>query len=138
MNIASNSLNTWQQLEHLLGEVFCHVKASADGYELTFIKTRDGERLVTVVYVNGRIKGDWCKAENEQPVHPEARFWFPKRGRIWPLKKYPELKKIFGKKKADQMIALRTICFFPTWSSPRTLIQHLKKHFPDLELKGDA
>lgn len=130
-------LNKWQQLEACLSGAFGSAKAMADGHELHFVKQLDGERLVVAVYVDGWIKGEWSKAdERGEPVRPEGRFWRPYRSRAWKLKQYAQLKRAFGKKKADQMVALKTVAYLPSWNSPRSLVRHLKKHFPDLELKA--
>lgn len=127
----------WQQLEDQLGGVFCQAAAVADGHELTFRKALHKERLVVEVYVDGWMKGEWSKAnEQGEPVHPEGRFWRPYRSRAWKLKQYAQLKRAFGKRKADRMTALKTVAFLPSWNSPRTLVRHLRKHFPDLELQA--
>ena len=108
----------------------------ADGYEVAFQKRLGkGERLVIEAYVNGQIKGAWFfPGENGTHKHPESRFFRPHKCRACKLKEYPKLKRIFGKKQADSMVELKTVAFTPTWNSPRTLISHLKKNFPDLEL----
>lgn len=124
----------WKQLEEALSGVFGFAKARAGGHEVSMQKKLSGEKLVIEVYVDGWFKGEWTKAENGEPVHPEARFYRPMRSRLYPLKKHAALKKVFGKKKADEMTAMRTFAFMPLWNSPRSLVRHLKKHFPDLEL----
>lgn len=128
----------WQKIEETLKGVYGCCKIRADGYETTFIKMLEGQRLVTAVYVDGEIKGEWYKAKDGKPVHPQARFWCEKRRRLYPISKYNALKKAFGKKEADQMTALKILCFVPIWTSPRSLIQHLKKHFPELEIMEDS
>jgi len=127
----------WQQLEAQLGGVFGDAAATADGHELRFVKRLDGERLVIQVYVDGWIKGEWSKADDQgKPAHPEGRFWRPYRSRAWKLKQYAQLKRAFGKRKADQMTALKTVAYLPSWNSPRTLVRHLRRHFPGLELQA--
>jgi hypothetical protein len=127
----------WQELETRLSGVFGFAKAKAGGHELSIKKALDSERLVVQVFVDGWIKGEWVTAEDGRPVHPEARFWRPMRCRVYPLKKHSVLKKVFGKKRADEMTALRVIGFTPHWNSPRALVRHLRRHFPDLELMGE-
>jgi hypothetical protein len=124
----------WQKIEDALKGVYGRIKVSADGYEVTFVKMLESQRLVTVAYVDGAIKGEWYQAKDGKPIHPQSRFWCEKRRRLYPLSKYNALKKAFGKKEADQMTALKTLCFAPIWTSPRSLISHLKKNFPDLEV----
>ncbi|MDW0361032.1 hypothetical protein Q8G38_17090 [Halomonas venusta] len=129
-------MNKWQELEQQLSGVFASAKIVADGYEVAFYKRLGkGERLVIETYVNGEVRGEWFSTgENGTPKHPEGRFFFPMKRRAWQLKQYKELKKIFGKKEADKMTELRVVGFLPYWGSPRPLISHLKKNFPDLEL----
>ena len=132
------TLDKWQQLEGRLSGLFGCAVAEAGGHPIQMRKGRDGERLIVNVYVDGWIKGEWTKAsEDGEPVHPEGRFWRPYRSRGWPLKQYRDLKRVVGKREADRMTALKTVAFIPTWNSPRTLVRHLKKHFPDLELQDD-
>ncbi|MDX1464100.1 MAG: hypothetical protein R3215_00175 [Halomonas sp.] len=131
-------MDKWKVLEEQLQGVFASATILADGHEVTLQKRLDGEKLVVVVYVDGWIKGAWMSVDDQgEPKHPEGRFWRPMKRRAWKLKQYKELKKVFGKKKADEMTALRTVAVTPYWNSPRTLISHLKKHFPDLEPKTD-
>ncbi|MGP5324958.1 hypothetical protein [Vreelandella titanicae] len=132
-------MNKWQQLEEQLSGIFGTAKILADGYEVSFYRVLNAqEKLVVVTYVNGWMEGKWFSAdENGEPKHPESRFFRPRKSRACKLKQYPNLKRIFGKKEADKMTALRTTMFDPYWNSPKTLISHLKKHFPDLELKDD-
>ncbi|MFW6346629.1 MAG: hypothetical protein ACOC0M_09920 [Halomonas sp.] len=130
-------MNKWQQLEEQLQGIFGCATILADGHEVTLQKRLDDEKLVIQVGVDGWIKGAWHEVDGQgEPVHPEGRFWRPMKSRVWPLKQYKELKKVFGKRQADEMTALRTVVFSPYWGSPRSLISHLKKHFPDLELKN--
>ncbi|WP_144981118.1 hypothetical protein [Halomonas sp. C22] len=129
-------MNKWKQLEEQLSGVFASATIKADGYEVAFYKRLGkGERLVIETYVNGYIKGDWISVgDNGEPKAPEGRFFYPMKRRAWPLRQYKELKKAFGKPSADKMTELRVVGFLPHWNSPRTLINHLKKNFPDLEL----
>lgn len=128
-------MDKWKELEELLSGVFGVAKIRADGHEVSFQKRLDGEKLVIQVFVDGWVKGEWWKVnEQGEPIHSEGRLRRPMRSRVWPLKEYKSLKKVFGKRKADQMTALRTVAVTPCWGTPRTLISHLKKHFPEMEL----
>ncbi|WP_046079661.1 hypothetical protein [Halomonas sp. HG01] len=131
-------MSKWQQLEERLQGVFGGATILADGHEVSLQKRLDGEKLVIQVGVDGWIKGAWTDVDDQgNPTHPEGRFYRPVRRRLYQLKEYKELRKVFGKRKADEMTALRTMIVSPYWNSPRPLISHLKKHFPDLELKAD-
>lgn len=128
-------LDKWQQLEGRLHGVYADVTAVAGGHEVRFMKHLCGERLVIRVFVDGWMKGAWsAAAKNGEPAHPEGWFWRPYRSRAWKLQRHPQLKRAFGAHKADQMTALKTVAYLPEWNSPRTLVRHLKKRFPDLEM----
>lgn len=128
-------MTKWDVLKERLGGVFCVVKAKVDEYELTFQKQRSGEKLVVAVFVNGVIKGEWSNVGSDGiPEHPEGQFWCPKKSRPWPLKQHRSLKKIYGKREADRMVAMRVICVLPSFNTPRTLVSHYRKHFPQLSL----
>lgn len=129
----------WARLEESLGGVFGVAAFRAADHLVECVRKPHRNRLVIEVYVDGWIKGEWSKAdENGEPVHAEGKFWRPYRSRSFPLKEHAKLKRALGKKKADQMTALKTVAFMPIWNSPRTLVRHLKKHFPDLELIGEG
>ncbi|ERS04815.1 hypothetical protein Q673_06260 [Marinobacter sp. EN3] len=128
-------MNKWQQIEDRLSGVFGSVKAFAGGHEISLEKQVDKERLVVAVYVDGWIRGEWTRATADgEPENPQAMFWKPYRTRPWKLSQYKDLKKVFGKKRADEMTALKTCAFMPYWNTPKSLVRHLKKHFPDLEI----
>jgi len=132
-------MDKWKSLEKQLQGIFCKVKATVDGYDLEFKKVLDGEKLVVAVFVNGFfMKGPWSSVDaNGKPEHPEGRFWCPKKMRAYPVKKHAQLKRLFGKKKADQMTALRVAYLLPSFSSPKTLVTFYRKHFPELKLVCD-
>ena len=56
------------------------------------------------------------------------------RDRVYKLSQYKNLRRVFGKKRADEMTALKTCAFMPYWNTPKSLVRHLKKNFPDLEI----
>ena len=49
-------------------------------------------------------------------------------------KGYSQLKRVFGKKKADEMVTPKVIGFVPDFGTEGATVAHLKKHFPDLEI----
>lgn len=127
-------MNKWdeikQRLEHLGGSV----KLLADGHEVSLRKVHDGKRVFISVYVDGYIKGKWTAAEEGKPVYPEGRFFRPAKSAVWSRKQLPNLKKIYGKKKAEEMVKPRVICFLPEFGTEGSAVAHMKKHFPDLEV----
>lgn len=129
-------MSKWDELqERLKGLTLQPVRLRADGHEVSLRKVVYREALVVEVYVDGWMKGEWHSAdEHGKPAHPEGRFWRPMRSRAYPLKQHKVLKKCFGKQYADRATTLKTIGFLPYWNTPRSLVRHLRKHFPGLEL----
>lgn len=130
-------MDKWQEIKNHLEHLGGTVKLLADGYELTLRKVHDGKKIFVVVYVDGYQKGEWTKAEEGKPVHPEARFWRPLKRAAWEKKALPQLKRVYGKKRAEQMVTPRVIAFVPDFGTEGSAVAHLKKHFPDLEIKPD-
>lgn len=131
-------MNKWQEIKDALKHLGGSVTLLADGHELALRKVHNGKKIYVVVYVNGYLKGEWTTVEDQKPVHPESRFWRPMRRAAYKKKDYPKMKRIFGKAEADRMVASRIIGFVPEFSTEGAVITHLKKHFPDLEIKREA
>lgn len=131
-------MDKWKKLAKQLEGVFGQASILADGYEVSFYKkVGDGDKLVIETFVNHQFKGIWTRNIGTEPEHPEGRFFYPVKRAAWPKSKYPELKKVFGRKEADELVTPKVIMFSPVWGSARTLIAHLKRNFPDLELIDD-
>lgn len=129
-------MDKWQEIKKRLEHLGGSVDLIADGCELGLRKVHDGKRIFVSVYVNGYIKAKWIKADDDgRPVHPEARFWRPMKKAAWSKKDYRDLRKIWGKRKADAMITPRVVAFVPDFGTEGSVVAHLKKHFPDLEIK---
>lgn len=131
-------MDKWKEIKGRLAHLGGSVDLLADGYTLSLVKAHDGKKIFVRVFVEGVIKGEWTKAEDGAPVHPEARFWRPMRRAAYRKKAYPHLKRVFGKKKADRMVAPQVIGFVPDFGTEGAAVAHLKKHFPDLEIKAKA
>lgn len=127
-------MNKWDQIKERLEHLGSSVKLLADGHTLHLRKVHDRKKIFVIVYVNGQVKGEWTKAEDEKPVYPEARFWRPMKRAAYKKKAYASAKRAFGKKEADRMITPRVIGFVPDFGTEGAAVAHLKKHFPDLEI----
>lgn len=127
-------MNKWDEIKGRLDHLGGSVSLRADGYKVTLRKVHDGKRIFVVVYVDDYQKSEWTKHENGKPVHPEARFWRPMKRAAYKKKGYSQLKRVFGKKKADQMVTPQVIGFVPDFGTEGAAVAHLKKHFPDLEI----
>lgn len=130
-------MSKWDQIKSSLEHLGGSVKLLADGHEVSLRKVHNGKRIFVVVYVDGYQRGIWTEAKDEKPVHPEARFWRPMKRAMYRKKGYAQLKRAFGKKKADQMVTPQVVAFVPDFGTEGAAVAHLKKHFPDLEIKPE-
>lgn len=131
-------MDKWQEIQRRLVYLGGHVDLLADGYELNLRKVHNGKRIFVVVYINSELKDIWTEEKDGQPVYPEARFWRPRKQATYPKKHYKQLKRVFGKRKADDMITPKVIGFVPDFGTEGAVVAHLKKHFPDLEIKRET
>lgn len=130
-------MDKWGEIKERLKHLGGSVELLADGHELALVKAHNGKKIFVRVYVDGFVKGEWTKTEDGQPVHPEGRFWRPMKRAAYPKKVYAKAKRAFGKKEADRMVTPRVIGVVPDFGTEGAVVAHLKKHFPDLEIKAD-
>jgi hypothetical protein len=128
-------MDKWGEIKERLKHLGGAVELLADGHELTLTKVHNGKQIFVRVYVDGLVKGEWTKTEDGKPVHSEGRFWRPMKRAAYPKKVYARAKRAFGKKKADRMVTPRVIGVVPDFGTEGAAVAHLKKRFPDLELK---
>tara|TARA_R110001583_G_scaffold4918_2_gene27500 strand:+ start:616 stop:1020 length:405 start_codon:yes stop_codon:yes gene_type:complete len=130
-------MDKWKEIKERLKHLGGSVELLADGHTLSLSKAHDGKKIFVIVYVDGVVKGEWTKTEDGKPVHPEGRFWRPMKRAPHPKKLYAQAKRSFGKKEADRMVTPRVIGVVPNFGTEGAAVAHLKKHFPDLEIKAD-
>ncbi len=128
-------MNKWEEIKGALSNLGGRIELLADGYELSIRKAHDGKKIFVLVWVNDQIKGEWTTAKDGSPVHSEGRFWRPMKRAGYKKKDYAAIKRAFGKKEADLMTTPRVIGFVPDFGTEGAVVAHLKKHFPDLEIK---
>lgn len=131
-------MDKWQEIKQRLAHLGGHVDVLADGYEVNLRKVHNGKRIFVVVYINSELKGIWTEEKDGQPIYPEARFWRPMKRATYPKKHYKQLKRAFGKREADDMVTPKVRGFVPDFRTEGAAVAHLKKHFPDLEIKREA
>lgn len=130
-------MSKWDEIKSRLERLGDQVTLLADGHEITLQKVHNGKEIFVTVYVDGYQRGVWTEQKDGQPVHPEARFWRPMRRAMYKRKGYASLKRAFGKKEADRLVTPQVIGFVPHFGTEGSAVAHLKKHFPDLEIKQD-
>lgn len=130
-------MDKWKTIKEHLKHLGGSVELLADGHKLNLVKAHDGKKIFVVVYVDGYVKGEWTETKDEKPVHPEGRFWRPMKRAAYSKKHYAVAKRFYGKKEADRMVTPRVIGVVPNFGTEGAVVAHLKKHFPDLEIKAD-
>lgn len=130
-------MDKWKDIKERLKHLGGRVELQADGHTLSLVKAHDGKKIFVIVFVNGVVEGKWTETKDEKPVYPEGRFWRPVKRAPYPKKRYASFKRVFGKKEADRMVTPRVIGVVPNFGTEGAVVAHLKKHFPDLEIKAD-
>lgn len=131
-------MNKWEEIKDALNHLGGSITLLADGHELTLRKSHNGKKIFVVVWVDGEVKGEWTKHKDGKPAYPEGRFWRPMKRATYKKKNYAAIKRAFGKKEADLTTTPRVIGFAPDFGTEGSAVAHLKKHFPDLEIKREA
>ena len=127
-------MNKWDQIKDRLKHLGGSVDLRADGHKVTLRKVHDGKKIFVTVYVDDYMRGKWILPKDGGPAYPEARFLRPVKRAAWKPSQLPNLKKVFGKKKAEEMTTPRVVAFMPDFGTEGSAVAHLKKHFPDLEI----
>lgn len=100
----------WKIIEFRLFELGSLVKLKADDYCICLINQREGNRLYTVVYVDGRFKLEWTTTDCDI----RRRFMCPSKKCIAAKK---DLDKIRSKKQRQKLKEKYTyIAYSPFWS----------------------
>lgn len=124
----------WQKMTQALRPSYGSVKIEVDGYTVDLQKASNGEKIWVQAWVNGTFEGRWTAQQDGLPKYPEGRFLRPMRRAIWKRSKLAELKKVFGKKKAEEMVTPEVVGFLPDFGTAGSAVAHFKKHFPECRL----
>lgn len=109
----------WKDVEFQLFELDKIVRLRADDYTIWLVTQREGNKLYTVVYVDGRFKLEWTTTNCEI----RRRFMCPSKKCVAAKK---ELDKIRKKKERQKVKDKYTyIAYSPFWSSFKRLKKHL-------------
>ncbi|MEJ1358311.1 MAG: hypothetical protein RPU42_14490 [Candidatus Sedimenticola sp. (ex Thyasira tokunagai)] len=108
-----------------------------DGYLVHACLDRVKMSLKIVVYVNGWLKGEWCKTVTDPTALPEEsrRFWFHTKRHLWTTKQLKSWEKIIGKRECRKRGYYTPRIFpLPHWNSANSFIRHIKKHNESIEI----
>jgi hypothetical protein len=99
-----------------------------------------GQRLVTMVYVDGFFRGEWTREES-----PIGKRFYPLRTkRVIPKAesedRYRRLRKVYSNADARRLAGIDDVVMWrdPWWTSVDRLIAHLRKNEPDIRLAEGA
>lgn len=116
-----------QKLQSLYGII---VKLQADGYVLSLQIQRHKMKLYIVVYVDGKIKGEWLMEDCEI----RRKFFQKSKHSLLSRKEQEKLKR---ERKAFREAVLSNSVYYtysPYWSSFRSLKRHLCQNCTDITL----
>jgi hypothetical protein len=137
------SKEEWDRIIKTLSGVFGSVELLVDGYKVTAQRAQTKKnRLETMVYVNGYIKGEWYRhhklndtaAESELPEETR-RFLRPVTKSLFSPKKVSAFERSCGKRAAKKHgFYEKLILYVPYWSSARSFKNHLLKNNHNIEV----
>lgn len=130
----------WDVIRRQLMVPNISVRLVVPGHRLTLHSRMDRQRLVTMVYVDEQFRGEWSRDD-----HPIGRRFYPRRtkrvvARTAAEARYKQLRKIYGNAEARRLAGLDDVVAWhdPWWTSVDRLIDHLRRHEPDIRLAEDA
>ena len=121
----------WKEIEEKLKSFYSIVKLRCDGYEISIVFERVGQfKNAIVVYVGGKIKGEWLMAECE-----ESRRFFRKVTRSLLTQKQKAALKKMSKKFQNEFGLKSTYSYYTaSWTSFKSLKKHLVENNKSIEL----
>lgn len=121
----------WEAVEQKLQSLYgITVKLQADGYVLSLQIQRHKMKLYIVVYVDGKIKGEWLMKDCEI----RRKFFQKSKHSLLSRKEQEKLKR---ERKAVRELVLAQSVYYsysPYWSSFRSLKRHLCQNCTDIAL----
>ena len=122
----------WNEVEFQLFELGKIVRLKADDYNIWLINQREGNKLYTVVYVDGKFKFEWATTDCDI----RHRFMCPSKKCVVTKQ---ELDKIRSKKARQEVKEQYTyLAYSPFWSSFRRLRKHLIENNNEIILLEDS
>lgn len=124
----------WKEVEKSLEDLWSLVKLKCDGYEVAFALRRISQmKNGILVFVNGGFKGKWLLEDCEE----RRRFLCPLKKSVYSKKQQEGLKKF--SKRLRKKVGLpdpdvKYTCYYPYWTSFRSLKSHLIKNNKSIEL----
>ncbi len=120
----------WDALKEQMASPWGGMKLKCDGFEIYLSQQTDSTKKnwSTLVYVDGYLKGIWldCDHKTGEPKHEETRRFYRKVTRALHTKKDIEFyREIYGKRKANEMVAIKFFSYDWTWKSFSSLKKHL-------------
>ncbi len=127
----------WDDLKQQMASPYGYMKLKCDQYEVTLEQRVDskGRKWETWIFVDGVIKGEWCKPdENGNPMFEETRRFLRKSSKAYfRAKEVEQYRKAFGKRRAAEIAAKRHIWFNADWNSFNSLKKHLLANNTSIE-----
>ena len=121
----------WKEVEFQLFELGKIVRLKADDYNIWLINQREGNKLYTVVYVDGKFKFEWATTDCEI----RRRFMCPSK-KCAATKR--ELDKIRSQKRKNEIKEKYTYTVYsPYWASFKRLKKHLVENNAIIEMEEE-
>ena len=120
----------WDALKEQMASPWGGMKLKCDGFEIYLSQQTDSTKKSwsTVVYVDSYLKGVWldCDHKTGEPKHEEtSRFYRKVTRALYTKRDIENYRKIYGKRKATEMEAIKFYTYDWCWKSFNSLKKHL-------------
>lgn len=127
----------WKKVEDHLRGAYGRVKLAIDDYDISLVREVSKNKISTMVYVNGSVKGIDIGVEeteiNRRFYRPNTRYAHTMRRGFNREKEIRKLKRL-GLKDIVEMYQKRVTIHWPWWNNFNSMKKHLIKNNESIEL----
>ncbi|EMI8339109.1 hypothetical protein [Proteus mirabilis] len=93
----------WRIIEEKLKSDFVHIEFQYKDHKINVVRSSIKEgKTALLVYLNGKIKAEWCRSEDEY-IEPLVKlFWHQRHKSLYPPQIVKELEKMWGKRRVQR------------------------------------
>lgn len=126
----------WARIKEMMNYPHGSTSLLIDGFKVELCQTLNKKRVVTAVYVDGWIKGEWGLADKDGKLPEQARrFWQIRTKNLFPEKELKMMCKGAGKKYTADVAARNQYQIVRCcWSSFGPLKRHFEANNKDIRV----
>lgn len=126
----------WARIKEMMNYPHGSTSLLIDGFKVELCQTLNKKRVVTAVYVDGWIKGEWGLADKDGKLPEQARrFWQLKTKKLVPEKEMKKMLRGSSKKYKEEMASRNQYQVVSTcWSCFGPLKRHFEANNKDIRV----